>query len=58
MVDILSLVGIGIIFSVSMVLMMLALIMGSLMWNIVFFMVGIVSAIAFVYQMHKVERDD
>ena len=58
MVDILSLVGLGMIFSISVMLMLVALVVGSWVWNVVFFVCSITSAIAFVYQLHKVEGDN
>lgn len=58
MVDILSLVGLGMIFNTSAMLTLVALVVGSWFWNAVFFVCSITSAIAFVYQLHKVEEDN
>ena len=56
MVEIISLVLLGMFFITSMVMMLVALTMGNLFWNISFFVLGIVSIIAFIYQMHKIEE--
>ena len=57
MVDILSLVALGSIVSISFVFTIVSMIMGSTVGNIIFFGCSLVSFIAFVHIMHKIEEE-
>ena len=57
MMEILSLVALGSIVSVSFVFTIVSMIMGSTVGNVVFFVCCLVSFIAFVHMMHKIEEE-
>ena len=57
MVEILSLVALGSIVSVSFVFTIVSMIMGSTAGNIISFVCCLVSLIAFIHQMHKIEEE-